>query len=66
MQLLNEEAEQAMREELESFIEQKKLQLGQIEDPEQAKKLEQSLDKMRFQMEQLIQLFRYQHQNEEN
>lgn len=66
MSLLSKEEELAMREELENFIQEKRSQLGQFNDPEASERFEKSLNRMRSQMEQLLELFRYQHENEED
>ncbi len=65
MNLLNDETRESLKLELENFIEQKRLELEVISDPELKKRFEKSMNKMRIQMERLLEAMQYQ-ENEEN
>lgn len=54
MSLIDKETEDKFRQELESFIEQKKAEFSNIENPEMLEKFESSMERMRAQMEQLL------------
>ena len=54
MSLIDKETEDKFRQELESFIEQKKAEFSNTQNPEMLEKFESSMQKMRMQMEQLL------------
>tara|TARA_B100000427_G_C15512270_1_gene596769 strand:+ start:1829 stop:2029 length:201 start_codon:yes stop_codon:yes gene_type:complete len=66
MSLIDKETEDAFRKELEDFINQKKSELEQIKNPEIRERFEKSMDRMRVQMEQLIQILQYNNEKKED
>lgn len=55
MSLLDKETEASMRQEIENFIAQKRLEFSHIQDPADMERFEKGLQKMREQMERVIQ-----------
>lgn len=55
MNLLDKKTEDSMRQEIENFIAQKRLEFSHIQDPADMERFEKGLQKMREQMERVIQ-----------
>lgn len=55
MSLLDKETEASMRQEIENFIAQKRMEFAHIQDPADMERFEKGLQKMREQMERVIQ-----------
>lgn len=55
MSLIDKKTEDSMRQEVEKFIAQKRLEFSHIQDPADMERFEKGLQKMREQMERVIQ-----------
>ncbi len=66
MKLIDEKTENSMRQEIENFIAQKRLEFSHIQDPVELERFEKGLAKMREQMERLIQALQINPHNENN
>ena len=66
MDYFDKETKEILRQELENFIFQKKIELNEIKDPAMAKKFEERMDRMRMQMEKMMKFFEFQSNNEKD
>ena len=55
MSLIDKTTEDSMRQEIENFIAQKRLEFSHVQDPADIERFEKGLQKMREQMERVIQ-----------